>query len=67
VPEEVVRRRFAAGLRNLLSLYDGAVDSWEVLDNSDVSGPRILARRRGRRRPEILDRIAWTRLLEHAR
>jgi predicted ABC-type ATPase len=67
VAEEVIRRRFAAGLGNLLSLYDRAVDSWEVLDNSSVSGPRVLARRRAGKRPEFLDRAAWGRLLEQRR
>jgi len=67
VPEEVIRRRFKGGLRNLLALYDGAVDSWEVLDNSDVKGPRLLARRRAGRKTEILDRAGWTRLLEEGR
>lgn len=67
VPEDVVRRRFSKGLGNLLSLYDGVVDSWEVLDNSDASGPRPLARRLGRRRREIVDKRAWTSLLEQGR
>lgn len=67
VHEEVVRRRFAAGLGNLLSLYDRAVDSWEVLDNSAMSGPRLLARRRARKRPEIVERTAWSALVEQGR
>jgi predicted ABC-type ATPase len=67
VPEDVIRRRFVAGIENLLSLYDGAVDSWEILDNSDVSGPRRIARRHARGRLEVLDRSAWTRLLEQRR
>ncbi|MDE0580410.1 MAG: AAA family ATPase [bacterium] len=33
VPEDVVRRRFDAGLRNLRELYIGRVDEWRVLDN----------------------------------
>jgi predicted ABC-type ATPase len=43
VPEVVVRRRFAAGLVNLFSLYLGVVDSWDVYDNSDLAAPRRLA------------------------
>lgn len=34
VPEEVVRRRFDAGLRNLREHYIGRVDEWRVLDNT---------------------------------
>ncbi len=34
VPEDVVRRRFDAGLRNLREHYMGRVDEWMLLDNS---------------------------------
>jgi predicted ABC-type ATPase len=34
VPEEVIRRRFDAGLRNLEHVYKSAVDAWAVYDNS---------------------------------
>jgi predicted ABC-type ATPase len=42
VPEEVVRRRFDAGLRNFKSLYRGRVNSWVLYDNSGPT-PRLLA------------------------
>ena len=34
VPEEVVRRRFDAGLRLFASVYRPLVDSWAIYDNS---------------------------------
>jgi len=34
VPEPVIRRRFAAGLRNLEALYKPIVDEWALYDNS---------------------------------
>jgi predicted ABC-type ATPase len=34
VPDEVVRRRFYAGLKNLEALYKEVVDEWAVYDNS---------------------------------
>lgn len=34
VPEEVVRRRFARGLRNFFGIYAPVVDAWLILDNS---------------------------------
>jgi len=34
VPDEVVRRRFTAGLRNLERLYKPLLDEWVVYDNS---------------------------------
>ena len=34
VPEAIIRRRFAAGLRNFESLYKPVVDEWALYDNS---------------------------------
>ena len=34
VPESVIRRRFASGLRNLETLYKPIVDKWAIYDNS---------------------------------
>jgi hypothetical protein len=34
VPEAVIRRRYAAGLRNFLDLYRPLAASWQVFDNS---------------------------------
>ncbi len=39
VPESIVRRRFAAGLRNFDSMYKPIVDEWALYDNS---GPEPL-------------------------
>lgn len=33
IPEDVIRRRFAAGLRNFHEAYKGAVDAWALFDN----------------------------------
>jgi predicted ABC-type ATPase len=38
VPEEVIRRRFDAGLRNFENLYRKLVDTWVVYENS---GPTL--------------------------
>jgi predicted ABC-type ATPase len=42
VPEEVIRRRFDSGLRNLEGLYKGLVDSWALYDNSGPT-PQLIA------------------------
>ena len=34
IPDEVVRRRFAAGLRNFESTYCQEVDAWQRYNNS---------------------------------
>jgi predicted ABC-type ATPase len=37
IPEDVIRRRFAAGLRNLEKAYKAAVNAWAVYDNAGRS------------------------------
>ena len=41
VPEDTIRRRFAAGLRNLQQVYRDRVDEWQWIDNSGMT-PRLL-------------------------
>ena len=42
IPEAVIRRRFAAGLRNFEDAYKSAVDTWAQYDNVGER-PRLLA------------------------
>lgn len=42
VPEADVRRRFDRGVRNLLTEYNGLVDTWGLFDNSG-SMPQLIA------------------------
>jgi predicted ABC-type ATPase len=65
VPEHVVRRRYEAGLRNLFASYIPAVDDWQVYDNSDLSGPRLIASGGAGTRPVIVAPDAWNALKEH--
>jgi len=44
VPEDVVRRRFAAGERNFREIYSRIVDSWVLYDNA---GPTPIAQETG--------------------
>jgi predicted ABC-type ATPase len=43
VPEETVRRRYDAGLRNFFSLYQPQSTTWQMYDNSSGSPPRLIA------------------------
>ena len=36
IPQDVIRRRFESGRRNFDTAYRDAVDSWVLVDNSDV-------------------------------
>lgn len=66
VPEDVIRRRFVRGLANFFFLYTPLVDSWQLFDNSDVAGPRLLADGKRREGPAIHDSESWHRLREMA-
>jgi predicted ABC-type ATPase len=66
VPEEVVRRRFAGGLRSLFTTYLDLVDSWQIYDNSQLPGPRLIASRAAEGAISVIDARAWEQLKEHA-
>lgn len=43
VPEEIIRRRYAAGLRNFFDLYQPIATAWQVYDNVGGFAPRLIA------------------------
>ncbi len=43
VPEPTIRRRYDAGLKNLLTIYMSLADTWQVVDNSVARRPRSVA------------------------
>ena len=43
VAEEVIRRRYATGLKNFWRIYQPLADTWAVYDNSDWRSPIIIA------------------------
>ena len=61
VPEAVVRRRFAAGLKNFFGRYLALADTWQMFDNS-ADDPRLVAAGRAGEPPTIVDAEAWTQL-----
>ena len=67
VPDDVVRRRFAGGLENLFVCYPDVVDSWQVYDNADLTGPRLIASRAAGKTAVIADPNAWDNLKEQQR
>jgi predicted ABC-type ATPase len=42
VPEAVIRRRFASGLRNFHAIYCSLVNRWELYDNSGIT-PQLIS------------------------
>jgi predicted ABC-type ATPase len=43
VPEPTIRRRYDAGVKNLLTIYMQLADTWQVVDNSVARRPRSVA------------------------
>jgi predicted ABC-type ATPase len=67
VAEDVIRRRYLAGLRNLFSLYMRLVDTWQVIDNSDRGRPSYLIAAGGRESSaQIVEAITWRTILDAA-
>ena len=59
VPEEVIRRRYQAGLRNFFHLYRPMAASWRFLDNSIPGDPRLVAKGAFDQTAQIWDDNLW--------
>jgi predicted ABC-type ATPase len=59
VPEDTVRRRFAAGLRNFFTLYQPLSATWRMYDNSRAGKPRLIARGTGNRTTRVVSAAIW--------
>ena len=66
IPEPVVRRRWAVGLRALFDVYLPIVDRWIVFDNSGGSVHQVAEGHRQGGVRRILDHERWERLLRLA-
>ena len=58
VPEDAIRRRYHAGLRNFFNLYRPLADSWVFYDNS-VAKPTLIAYSNQEQRLIVPDSIIW--------
>jgi predicted ABC-type ATPase len=66
VPEEVVRRRYCAGLANFFGLYRPLAATWRFYDNSLPPRPRLVATGSTPGGETVLDPAAWARVLAEA-
>jgi len=62
IPEETVRRRYYAGLKNLLKYYLPLADIALILDNSLEESEQIIASKNTGYTLQIEDRAAWQRI-----
>ena len=59
VPESVVIRRYARGLKNFQEIYQPLADVWSIYDNSDSAEPTLVASGGRDRQIEIRQMDAW--------
>ena len=63
VPEDVIRRRFRAGIANFLDLYGPLADRWWVFDSGRPREPNLLAEKIGAMETVILP-VLWSAFLK---
>ena len=66
IPEEVMRRRYVAGLKNLFSLYMPLADTWGVYDNSIKGQSRVVAEGRHGSIDDLFLPQSWEQMKETA-
>lgn len=64
VPENVVRRRYDAGLRNFFGLYRPIVDTWRLFDNSLSKGSELIAHESSEESLHVENEVIWQTLVE---
>jgi predicted ABC-type ATPase len=62
VPEETIRRRYEAGLRNFFSLHRPMATTWEFWDNSGELTPSPIASGAGSTTLKVDDHAIWERI-----
>lgn len=64
VPEETIRRRYHAGLRNFFHLYSPIADRWSFYDNSDSNQFNLIAAKSNEYKIHIEQPVLWQKLKE---
>ena len=64
IPENTIRRRYAAGIRNLFELYLPICDYWMITDNS-MSPMEVIAKGFKNEKKEIFNQVIYKKLESH--
>jgi len=59
VPEETIRRRYKKGLENFFLIYKPLSETWRVYDNSDFSGPELIAEGKDYIKEKVYNHNIW--------
>jgi predicted ABC-type ATPase len=63
VPNDTIRRRYEAGLRNFFRLYQPLAGKWYFYDNSIAVGPQLIAEGSRCKKVNVRNRLTWRRIL----
>ncbi|GAB2800398.1 zeta toxin family protein [Rhabdobacter roseus] len=63
IPEQVIRRRYHKGIKNLLDLFIPIVDNWMIIDNSENPFIAVAEGQQGENMV-IHDKNIWNRIIE---
>lgn len=64
VPEDTIRRRYHAGLKNFFNLYTPLADSWSFYDNSLEARPLLLASGDKQTGTVVNNKVVWEQITE---
>lgn len=64
IPEDTIRRRYHAGLRNFFALYQPMAHTWRMYDNTSEDTMRLLAAGASNTVTHSLDPVLWGRICE---
>ncbi len=66
IPEETIRRRYFAGLRNLFELYIPLATCWQVIDNTVGNDPKTVAKGCRLLSVDVFDSKRWKTINDRA-
>ena len=67
IPSDVIRRRYANGIRNLTTLYTPICDYWTIYDNSAADGIHKVAWGVKDEIKEIVDPLSYQKIVDYER
>lgn len=67
IAENVIRRRYAKGIKNFFDLYQPIADYWSVYDNSESGKPLLIAQGKQQGSVDIYQADLWLSFCEAAK
>ena len=67
IPSDVIRRRYANGIKNLTTLYTPICDYWTIYDNSAADGIHKVAWGVKDEIKEIVDPLSYQKIVDYER